>query len=92
MINFKPIQIQSSCRQQSNSDSKIEICVGKNRKHCGGKGENAGYQHLAFFSRGVKSQDCVLIGLSNFKVFADDSLLVTPKLEICFRKGRNHCG
>ena len=28
------VRMESICRQQINSDSKIEICIGKSRKHC----------------------------------------------------------
>ena len=28
---------------------------------------------------------------SKFKAFVDDKINVTPKIEICFEKGRKHC-
>ena len=33
--HFRLVQIESVCRQQIKSDSKLEICFGKERKHCG---------------------------------------------------------
>ena len=35
--NFRPVQIESICRRQNNCIPKIEILVGKSRKHCGKK-------------------------------------------------------
>ena len=63
--NFKPVQIQSSCIRQNDSDSKIEICVGKNRKHCGKRRKFwlpafSPFPTMfskAFLSRGVKNLD-----------------------------------
>ena len=40
--NFRPVQIQSIRRQQNKCDQKIEICLGKGRKH-------GGYQHFLLF-------------------------------------------
>ena len=65
---FSPVQIQSICRRRKNSDSRIEIYIGKSRKHCEGRRK---YWLPAFspvltmfskavFSRGVKSRDCVV--------------------------------
>ena len=68
--NFRLVQIQSICRRQNKSDSKIEICVGKSRKHCGKRRKCwlpafSPFPIMlskAFFSRGVKSADCVVKG------------------------------
>ena len=66
--NFRPDQIQSICRRQNSSDSKIEIYVGKSRKYCG-KRRKCWLPAIspfptmfskAFFSKGVKSRDCVV--------------------------------
>ena len=38
---------------KNTSHSKIEICVGKNRKHCE-KRENAAYQHFLLFPQCVQ--------------------------------------
>ena len=35
--------------EKINVTEKNEIWYGKGRKHCGGKGENAGYQHFLLF-------------------------------------------
>ena len=59
--NFRLVQSQSICRRQNNSRSKVEICVGKSRKHYG-KREKMLVTSIspfstmfskAFFSRGV---------------------------------------
>ena len=36
--NFRPVQIQRTCRRQNKCNEKIEICFGNGRKHSG-KGE-----------------------------------------------------
>ena len=75
------------------------------RKHCGGKGENAGHQHFllfptmfskAFFSRGVKSWDCVAMGLKPYVtcyLFTTQSQHLTTPIEKPFEnimgKGEN---
>ena len=46
---LQSVKIQITCRQQSNRSPKIEICFETSRKHCGEKGENAGYQHFLLF-------------------------------------------
>ena len=64
------IKIESICRQPNNSDSKIKICFRKSRKHCGKRRKCwlpafSPFPTMfskAFFSRGVKSQDCVVMG------------------------------
>ena len=48
--NIRLVQIQSICRRQNNSDSVIEICVGR-VENIVEKGENAGHQHFLLFSR-----------------------------------------
>ena len=58
------------CRRQNKSDSKNEIYGGKSRKHCGKRRKCwlAAFSPFsimfskACFSRGVKSQDCVVKG------------------------------
>ena len=64
------IQNESTCIRQNNSDLKIEICVGESRKHCGKRRKcwlpaASPFPTIflkAFFSRGVKSRDCVVKG------------------------------
>ena len=59
-----------TCRRQNNSNSKVEICIGKSRKHFGKKRKCwlpafSPFPTMfskAFFSRGVKSWDCVVMG------------------------------
>ena len=67
---FQTSPNSSSCRQQNNSDSNIEVCVGK-IGNIERNGENAGYQHFLLFqhcfqklfiSRSVKSRDSVVMG------------------------------
>ena len=67
--NCLPITKQQSfC--QNNRDLKIETYVGKDRKHCGKRTKCwlpafSPFPTMfskAFFSRGVKSQECVLKG------------------------------
>ena len=68
--SFKLVQIQSTCRRQNNNDSKTEICVGKSRKDCVKKRKCwlpafSPFPTIfskPFFTRGVKSQDCVVMG------------------------------
>ena len=35
MTKFRPVQIESICRQQNKCKPTTEILVGKSRKHCG---------------------------------------------------------
>ena len=61
-------RVTVSCRQQNKHDSKIKICFGKGRKHCGRSRKcwlPAFSPVPAIFSKGlyltvVKSQDCVV--------------------------------
>ena len=99
LTNFLPsdkflrlIQILSTCRGQNNSDSKIEICVGKSRKHCGKRRKCwlpafspfPTMFSLAFFSTEVKSWDCVVIGQRFDKNTVKSVLRRSPAL-------RDHC-
>ena len=66
--NFTQVQIQSICRRQNKSDQKIEICLGKDRKHCGKRRKCCFPAFSAFptvfsqglFPRVIKSRGCVL--------------------------------
>ena len=66
--NFRFSQIRSICTRQNNSDSKIEIYSGNNRKHCGKRRKCwlpafspfSTMFSKAFFSRGVRSRDCMV--------------------------------
>ena len=44
--NFLPFQIERICRLQIRSNSKLKISLGRDRKHCGGKREIAGYHNV----------------------------------------------
>ena len=65
--NFRPVQIESICRQQFKCLSKVEICFGKGRKHCWKRRKcwlPPFSPVLTMFSKGlllrvVKSRDCV---------------------------------
>ena len=48
--NFGLDQIQTICRRQNNSDSKIEIYV-ERVENIVGKGENVAYQHFLLFQQ-----------------------------------------
>ena len=66
---FQIVKIQSICIRQIKVTQKLKFVLGK-VENIVGKGENAGYQHFpvflafskAFFSLGVKSWDCVVMG------------------------------
>ena len=51
--NFRWVQIESTCRQQNNRNSKIEICVQQDGNIVG-KGENAGYLYFHLFLQGFQ--------------------------------------
>ena len=61
-------EFQSICRRQNKCDSKLEICFGKEKKHCGKRRKFwlpafSPFPTMfskAFFSRYVKSQHCVV--------------------------------
>ena len=46
---FGPFQIESICRRQNQSKSKVEICYVKSKKHCGKRKKNVCYQHFILF-------------------------------------------
>ena len=69
MAKFWTSPYSKHLKTTNNFDSKIEICVVKSLENIVGEEENVGYQHFllfptmfskAFFSRGVKSRDCVV--------------------------------
>ena len=81
--NFKLVNIESICRQYDKCDQKIEICVWKGRKHWGKRRKCwlpafspfPTVFSKAFFSRGVKSRDCKVMG----------SVYVRSSLHACVR-------
>ena len=62
--NFRWVQIESTCRQQNNRNSNIEICFQQDGNIVG-KGENAVFSPFparfskGFYLRVVKTRDCL---------------------------------
>ena len=73
---FGLVQIQSISRWRIKSDSKIGVCLGKSRKHCGKRRKCllpafSPFPTMfskAFFSRGVKSWDCAVKSETNLLI------------------------
>ena len=45
------VQLESICGRKNRFDSYFKDCFGKDRKRCGEKGENVGYQHFLLFPK-----------------------------------------
>ena len=48
--NLRLVQIESICKRQNNSDSKLKFVLGR-AENIVGKGENAGYQYFLPFTQ-----------------------------------------